>query len=227
MKGLAVAVAVLFVGCATAPHPLSDSVVGAERLKVAEDLLVNARNVSVKFEISSQGENPADMTGTLHFYEGNSLHLTADGHYRSDQVQLVLDGRDPSGLSRTLTKGPSASSHRDPPASKLREAIGLGIARMGLLHNLAQLCLDHPIEKAEGGFGDYVQLVDVSDGHSDTVRGEACRRIDFKIEVDRRPVGEGSMCVADATGLPIHRRQVVHFPQGDMTVVETYAWEVH
>ena len=27
-------------------------------------------------------------------------------------------------------------------------------------------------------------------------------------------------------GLPLHRRQTVHFPTGDMTVNETFKWEV-
>jgi hypothetical protein len=214
------------VGCASGPRALPDSVVGLERLKASEDILLGAGNLSAKFEIESQGENPAKMSGTLHLFGGNSVHLVSEGHFKSDQVQLTLDSRDPSGINRSLTKGPSATSHRDPPASKLREAIVLGLMRMGLLHNLAMLTMDRPIDQADGGFAERVKPLAPSDGHSDVINGVACRRVDFHIDVEGRDMGEASVCIADATGLPIQRKQTVHFPQGDMTVVESLTWEI-
>ncbi|MFT3706338.1 MAG: hypothetical protein QM817_01600 [Archangium sp.] len=213
-------------GCASGPRAIPDTVVGLERLKASEEILLAASDLHAKFEIESQGENPSKMTGALHFFGGNSINLISEGHFKSDQVQLTLDSRDPNGINRTLTKGPSANSHRDPPASKLREAIVLGLVRMGLLHNLAILTMDRPIDKADGGFGDYVKALAPSDGHSDQINGVACRRVDFHIDVEGRDMGEASVCIADATGLPIQRKQTVHFPQGDMTVVESFTWEI-
>jgi hypothetical protein len=225
-RWVTVGVALLVSACAGGPRPIPDSVVGADRLKASEESLLAAKNVSVKFEIESQGENPSKLTGTLRLYDGNALHLTAEGHFRSDQVQLLVDSRDPGGINRSLTRGPNATSHRDPPASKLKEAVVLGLVRMGLLHNLAMLSTDQAIDKAEGGFAEWVKPLAPSDGHSDVIKGVACRRVDFHIDVDGRDVGEASVCIADATGLPIHRKQTVHFPQGDMTVVESLTWEL-
>lgn len=213
-------------GCATTgPHALSDKVVGLDRLTEMENILTNANGLTAKFDIESKGENAAKMTGTLHLYEGNALHVTAEGHFKGELVQLLLDSRDPAGISRTLTKGPSASSNRDPPASKLRETLALGISRMGFLHDLVVLTLDRPIEKADGGFAQWVKVLAPTDGHSDVIDGIACRRVDFHVEVDGRDMGEASVCVADATGLPIQRKATVHFPQGDMTVIESFKWE--
>lgn len=220
------ALLLVLAGCASGPRAIPDSVVGLDRLKASEEILLNAGSLSAKFEIESQGENPAKLTGTLLFFSGNQLHLISEGHFKSDQVQITVDSRDPNGTNRSLTKGPSANSHRDPPQPKLREAVALGLVRMGLLHNLAVLTMDRPIDKAEGGFADWVKPLAPSDGKSDVVNGIACRRVDFHIDVEGRDMGEASVCIADATGLPIHRKQTVHFPQGDMTVTESFTWEV-
>jgi len=216
----------VLTGCATTgPHAIPDKVVGLERLTEMENILINANGLSAKFELESKGENTSKMIGTLRFYEGNAVHVTAEGNFKGEQVQVLLDSRDPAGISRTLTKGASANSNRDPPASKLRETLALGVSRMGLLHDLVVLTRDRPIEKADGGFAQWVKPLAPTDGFSDTVEGVPCRRVEFHIEVDGRDVGEASVCIADATGLPVHRKQTVHFPQGDMTVVESFKWE--
>ncbi len=216
----------LITACVSGPRPVPESLPPDERLALAETVLLTARNVTGTFEIESKGENAAKMTGTLRLYDGNALYLQAEGNFKSDPVQVLVDSRDPEGTTRTLTKGPSVSSHRDPPAPKLREAVALGLSRMGLLHNLMKLSLDQAIDRADGGFGAWVKAVAPKDGHSDTVHGESCRRVDFGIEVEGHAMGEASVCVSDLTGLILNRRQTVHFPQGDMIVSETFTWEV-
>jgi hypothetical protein len=216
----------LLAGCAAGPRPVPTSATAAERLALCEGALLGARNVTGTFEIDSKGENAAHLTGTLELIDGNALHLVAEGNFKTDPVQLEVDSRDSTGTGRSTTKGPSVSSHRDPPASKLREAIALGLSRMGLLHNLALLSNDEPMEKTEGGVAEWVKALAPRDGASDTVNGEACRRVDFSVEVEGKVRGEASMCIADATGLPLQRTQTVHFPAGDMTVSETFKWQM-
>ena len=217
---------IVLAGCASGPRPVPPSLTAAERLHFAEGALLEGKNLTGTFEIDSKGENAAHLTGTIELIDGNGLRLMAEGNFKSEPVQVELDSRDPSGIVRTTTKGPSASSHKDPPAQKLREAVGLGIARLGLLHNLALLSLDQPVDKAAGGFADWVKPLAPKDGASDTINGEPCRRVDFGIEVDGKNLGEASMCIADATGLPMQRSQTVHFPTGEMTVSETFKWQM-
>jgi hypothetical protein len=216
----------LLVGCAAGPRPVPPSATAAERLALCEGALLGARNLTGTFEIDSKGENAAHLTGTLELIDGNALHLVAEGNFKSDPVQLEVDSRDPTGTGRSTTKGPSVSSHRDPPASKLREAIALGLSRMGLLHHLALLSNDEPLEKTGGGMAEWVKALAPRDGASDTVNGEACKRVDFSVEVEGKTMGEASLCIADATGLPLQRTQTVHFPAGDMTVSETFKWQM-
>lgn len=212
--------------CASGPRPVPESTSPEARLQLAEEVLQTARAANASFEIESKGENAAKLTGTLHLLDGSAIHLQAEGAFKGEGVQLLVDSRQPDGINRSTTRGPSVSSHRDPPAPKLREAVALGLVRMGLLHNLAKLSLDQPVDKAEGGFGEWVKPVAIKDGHSDNVHGQSCRRVDFDIEVGGKVMGDASVCIADATGLVLHRRQTVHFGAGDMTVSETFKWEV-
>jgi hypothetical protein len=218
--------ALLCGACAAGPRPVPEKLTPEERLALTEEVMLTAKNVSGTFEVESTGENPSKLAGTLRLYEGNALHLQAEGRFRSDSVQLLVDSRDPAGTNRATTKGSAANSHRDPPSMKLREAVVLGVSRMGLLHNLAQLSLDQPVDHAEGGFAEYVKIIAPKDGHSDNVHGESCRRVDYGIAVGGRTVGDASLCISDLTGLPLHRKQTVHFPAGDMIVSETFTWEV-
>lgn len=217
---------VLLAGCASGPRAVPESTTPEARLALAEDVLQTAKNASATFEIESKGENAAKLAGTLRLYAGNALHLQAEGSFKGEGVQVLVDSREADGTNRATTKGPSVSSHRDPPASNLKEAVALGLVRMGLVHNLAKLSLDAAIDHADGGFGDWVKAVAVKDGHSDNVHGESCRRVDFDVQVDGKVMGDASVCVSDVTGLVLHRRQTVHFPAGDMSVSETYKWEV-
>ena len=216
----------LLAGCASGPRPVPANASAADRLALAETALTGARHLTGTFEIDSKGENAAHLTGTLELVDGNALHLVAEGNFKSDPVQLELDSRDAAGIVRTTTKGASVSSHRDPPADKLREAVALGLARMGLLHNLALLSLDQPLEKTGGGLAEWVKPLAPKDGASDTVNGEPCKRVDFGIEIEGKNMGDASVCIADATGLPLQRSSTIHFPAGDMTLSETFKWEM-
>ncbi|MBL8909380.1 MAG: hypothetical protein JNM17_01635, partial [Archangium sp.] len=56
------ALLLVLAGCASGPRAIPDSVVGLDRLKASEEILLNAGSLSAKFEIESQGENPAKLT---------------------------------------------------------------------------------------------------------------------------------------------------------------------
>lgn len=216
----------LLAGCAAGPRPVPSSADALTRLSHAESALLTAKNLTATFELDSKGANAAHMTGTLDLVDGNALHLVAEGNFKSEPVQVELDSRDSSAISRSTTKGASVSSHRDPPAAKLRQAVSLGLARMGLLHNVVVLALDKPLDKIEGGVEDWVKPIDVKDGASESINGEACRRVEHVVQVEGQNMGEASTCIADATGLPLQRNMTVHFPEGDMTLVETYKWQL-
>jgi hypothetical protein len=192
----------------------------AERLAFSEAALESARGASAAFEVDVTGSTPVKLSGTLSLVDQNALALTAEGDFAGDHVLLELDSRS-GDVNRSVTKGASVSANRDPPAGALTEAVVLGLTRMGLWHTLARLARD---EGVEGGAGDRVKAVDVKEGGPDEVGGEACHRVAFSIEVDGLRRGDASVCLSDATALPLHRRQTMHFDSGVTTVTETYRW---
>lgn len=204
-------------GCASALRPIPPETSASDRFDRAEDALLRAQELTATFEISAQGQTNAHLTGTIRLLAGNALRLVAEGNIGPDSVQLELDSRDETGTLRSITKGASVSSHREPPAPKLREAVVLGLTRLGLLHQLSALSKDQPIEKAEGGFSDWVKTIRRIEGPPQ----ENCRAVDFKMEIAGKEMGNASICVADATGLVLKRNQV----SGDLTVKETFTWE--
>lgn len=218
------AVLFLLTGCAAGPRPVPASANEIRRLSMAEDALLYGNNMTATFELDSKGANAAHMTGTLELIDGNALHLVAEGNFKSEPVQVELDSRDSNAISRVTTKGASVESHRDPPASKLRHAVALGISRMGLLHNVVTLAMDQPLDKKDGGFENWAKTIEVKDGASENINGEVCKRVDFVVQVEGQRMGEASVCISDATSLPLQRNMTVHFPEGDMTAVETYKW---
>ncbi|MEW5741033.1 MAG: hypothetical protein AB1938_19080 [Myxococcota bacterium] len=197
----------------------------AERLAFAEAALTSARNVSATFEVEAQGSTKASLTGTLQLVGENALSLVAEGSFAGEPVRVELDSRS-GDINRSTTKGADVSGHRDPPAAALTQAVCLGLTRMGVLHNVARLVMDQGVDRAQGGVEAWVKAVDVKEGGPDTASGESCHRVDFAIEVAGQRAGEASLCLSDATALPLHRRQTVHFEAGDMTVVENFHWTV-
>lgn len=215
----------LLAACVSGPRPVPAGATAAERLAHCEASVLGAKKATASFLIDATGQNPAHFTGTLELHGGNALKLAAEGTFKGEPVFIDLDSRDPEGTSRTVTKGPSASGHRDPPASAMGEAVGLGLVRMGLLHNLAVLTADEPVDHASGGVREWVKPTNVKDGPIDSFGGETCHRVEFTIEVNAAPRGEASVCIADATGLPLHRTQTVRFEAGTMSVTETLTWK--
>lgn len=226
MRRAVVPALLLLVGCASGPRPIPAGATAAERLAHCEAAVLGAKQATATFLVDATGENASHFTGTLELHGGNALKLTAEGHFRGEAVVIDLDTRDPEGASRMVSRGPSASGHRDPPASAMGEAVGLGLVRMGLLHNLVTLTGDAPVDHATGGVREWVKATNLKDGPLDSIGGETCHRVDFTIEVNAAPRGEASVCVADATGLPLHRTQTVRFEVGTMSVTETLTWKL-
>ena len=90
-----------------------------------------------------------------------------------------------------------------------------------LLHRLGGTAAAHPWRTICA----WVLLAVALTGAADSFGGETCHRVEFTIEVNAAPRGEASVCIADATGLPLHRTQTVRFEAGPMSVTETLTWK--
>lgn len=206
MKRLVVLM-ILFAACGGAPKPPPtgpshdppsgpDSPASPTTVAAVETELLSARAIAVTFDITAAGAHTAKVEG--------DVRMTPDNHARW-RVSGTFDGN-PISIDKTFTAADGA---------KLTEAIVLGWTRMGLLHNIAQLAQGNGIEHAAGGLGDWITVTAVPAPASVTAT------VAMDLVVDGNPMGHADLEL-DSLGLPAHRTQTVHFPNGDMTVEEHY-----
>ena len=138
----------------------------------------------------------------------------AEGAVRADATTEVSIGP----VVRLHTRGtflgkPLARDFDEPATPALRDAVVLGMTRIGLLHNLVNLSQGTGIDHADGSARDWI-------------KAETFRRVkggvSYLILIDGKEVGSATLLIDAKTKLPRKRTQVVHSPDGEMRVTETY-----
>ncbi len=223
MKRLALAV--LTCACASGPRPVPEAATALERLEASELALSTIHDAKVSFVTEAKGMVNAQLTGTIELYSKNVISFAAEGQFGNDQVRVELDTKS-GDQNRSLSKGASVSNHKEPVPEALSEALGVMMVRMGLMHSVANLTADQPIEKANGGVREWVKAVDPKDLKRETVGDVACHRVGFDLWVDGKSVGTSNVCIADATALPVERVTTVRNDGGEMVVNERYSWSL-
>ena len=200
------------VGCGSPRQPERAPVVHDPVAEFAalEERLIHAETVRFNFHAISTGAFEADLRGALEIGPGDRFHLTASGHF----------GQRPMDLLITAEGDEFAFGHRADPVTAarpphLREAVLIGLTRMGILHNLAILTVPRAPDRAEGGVRDWVTVGSLTLGLSEP------DVLAFDITVAGRQAGS-ALLELDTRGRPVSRRQVVQFPGGEMQVVERY-----
>lgn len=182
-----------------------------------EEKLLGKRSIRFKFKITSEGSLSASLKGQLHLRNGNKVDIEYSGNFQSKPVtaRFVSD-------ARTMHWSIGSQKYEMPTPKALNEAIVKGFTRTGLLHNLVALLAGKPPDHADGGIEAWVQVSDFffsAPDPSSKVRGRSIR---FKIAIDGREVGEANYWISPLTRIPVERRQTVHFPEGDVRIVESY-----
>jgi len=188
-------------------------------LEELEGKLLGARVARLHYEVVAEGAYTARAEGALLVAAGGRVRLSGKGAFGGEamSVELWSDGARMRGGARAKPFAEQAT----PPG--LAEALWVGLTRMGILHNLAELSEGSPPDHAEGGVRAWVRVGDPVVGAKEQVEGVLARPLRFDILVrGSKASGEATLWVDAATGLPVKRVQVVHFPDGDMRVVERY-----
>jgi hypothetical protein len=205
----------------TEPAPIETSAPTApktatETFADLETRLLDAQHVLVRFEITAEGASTANLRGILELSADGKARIQARGTFAGEPGELAFesDGR--------VMKGERGGKRFELPTGEaLQESVLLGLTRMGLLHNLAVMWAGRPPDRADGGIREWVVATDVTDAGDDAKHALA-----FGLSVQGAAMGEATVVLDDA-GWPTERTQTVHFPGGDMTVVERYeAFEV-
>jgi hypothetical protein len=189
----------------------------AEAFHALEARLLETRAARASFRITAEGALAVTLDGVLVMAGEDGLSLDAAGTFGDRVVRLELRVAD--GVM-TGSNGVDTFSDRAP--AHVREAVLIGLARMGLLHNLARLVAAMPPDRAAGGVTDWVRAVDI--GWVSPVEGSAGPGVRFRILVAGQDMGEAELWL-DAARLPLRRDQTVRFPQGEMRVREEFSWQ--
>lgn len=169
------------------------------------------------FEIVSSGAYEAGFTGTVEIRGLADVRLQADGEFAGERAAIRLqsvDGAMSGGNGDAAFAGPT------PPA--VRDALVLGLTRMGLLHNLAVLSAGSPPDRAAGGIRDWVRPENLRSGQPGSVEGVPAKPLHFDVVVDGKVAAAATLWVGEDSGLPLRREQVVDFDGSEMRVVESY-----
>ena len=211
LLGLVVAVS----ACLAPAEDSQNSVAAAQRpspetaLQGVEDRLLAAVPARVDFKVTASGAIEANLIGRLLLGANGQARLEGSGSFAESEVRLLLVS---DGNRMMVTNGADSVLTESPRA--LREALVLGLTRMGIMHNLARLTEAAPPDHAEGGVGEWVRTIDI--------RSEGEGNITFELEVAGVESASVTLLMAPTTELPGERIQTVRFSDGDFEVRELY-----
>lgn len=181
-----------------------------------EDNLLK-KEVSLDFQITSEGAVVSSVKGTLKVHPDNVIEWDVSGTFNDTPVSIHLtsDGE--------YLKENTGSDKMDVVAPAfLNEGILIGLTRMGLLHNIIMMASRATPDGVDGTIRDFVKVTDFKGVTLEEHEGKKTRRLEFKITAKGKPVAEAVLWLDAKTGLPVHRTQTVHFEKEDMNVVERY-----
>ena len=188
--------------------PISIASAPEARFEALERRLLAARSVRLRARLHAEGLVSADLRATL-LLSGARMRFEVEGTLEGKAVKasLVSDGRTLHGDG-----APQAIKGDTPPA--LAEGLMIGLTRMGLLHNAAQIAEGEAPEQTGGGVRDWVTV--------SAFQATAEGALSFSLGVKGGSLSEATLALDPASGLPKSRWQTVHFKSGDMRVEEIY-----
>jgi hypothetical protein len=199
---------------ASLADPASDKTLAA-----LEQRLLNAGAVRFLFEIKNEGLNPADLKGEVDIRQGNRALLRATGTFRDSPLDVSMKS-DQDRLDARINNVPV--TFKTP--SQLSDSLVVKLVRMGMLHTFAVLSEKRVPDLAEGQVRNVLEIRNVHRGGRDKMLGErVARPISYTMAFGGKEVGEATLWIDLASGLPVYREQKVKLgDQGEMTLVERY-----
>lgn len=217
MRRLALVLALALIACGgkpvvaptPTPDPASDPFAGDALAVLAglEDRLTAAPRVEIQARARAMGVIVADLRGTIVIEREVAATVEVKGSFAGTEID-----------TRWRSDAPVAENRRDIQSPVWADSLLIGITRMGAMHNWAMVVGGADPDIGNGDVRTWVQADQVAWKNDDP----ATRTLTFVIVVAGTPSGEAELTLDDR-GLPLRRDVTVHFPEGNMRVVETYS----
>lgn len=180
----------------------------ATQFSTLENKLRTASSLSFDFALTASGAIEVSIAGSLTKSASGAIELAATGEFAGQSIDLVAIGDD-----QRFEFGHRSNPVTQKPPVFLWDALVIGLTRMGVLHNIANLSAGLAPDHAEGGVADWVLATNMARQNDSFV---------FDIVVSGVPSGSATLTV-DEQGNPQLREQTVEFPNGVMIVTERYS----
>lgn len=169
----------------------------AESLFQAMERKLLSHQPAVQLEVTSHSEGAVKADAVTDVSVGPATRLHSKGTFLGQKFEKNFD---------------------QPTTSGLRDAVLIGMTRMGLLHNVANLTQDLPPDHADKD--------DIRDWLKAVKFKKAKGGVRYTINIEGKDRGETTLTIDAKTKLPKRRTALIHFPGGDMRVTETYRFPV-
>ena len=209
MRHVVVGAVLLLAACATEKEkPLLPAVDPAQMfLHELETRLLRAKTLHVVAESVSEGAVNSALTTEVFLGDGQKARVEVRGMFEGRQVSswFICDG------TSMKVRGKEATA----AAPEVRDAVVVGLVRMGLLHNAAILVGGGAPDHAAGGARDWVRAERPTSG------AERATDITYDVVVRHEVMGQATLSLLPDER-PVKRVATVHFEEGDMHVEEKY-----
>jgi outer membrane lipoprotein-sorting protein len=206
--------------CASSPAPATaptPPLAPATALDALERRLSTAHSFRFHARLATSGRIESRFEGTVVAGADRRMRFALQGAFGGKDVDALFtcDG--------TRMRG----GHRGQPfdmdaAPGLREGIAVGFVRMGLTHDVARLAAGKTPDYIDGSARSHLEVVGAAHMPGEPVRGAATEQWTWLLYVDHQKAADETLWLDARSGLPLKRRVVVHFPEGDMDVGEEY-----
>lgn len=202
---------------APAPHdgPAAPPLPAA--LDALEKRLIAARTFHVAARLATSGRIQSHFDGTVAAGLDRRMRFAFQGAFGGKDVDALFtcDG--------TRMRGGTRGQPFDMDAAPgLREGVAVAFVRIGITHDVARLAMGRTPDYIDGSVRDHLEVVGAAHAEGETVRGMPTDRWTWALLVDHKPTADETLWLDAHSGLPVRRRVVVHFPEGDMQVGEEY-----
>ncbi|MGD0527990.1 MAG: hypothetical protein ABSE49_22845 [Polyangiaceae bacterium] len=228
MKRGAAPLCLVAVAAACAPTPASTPAPAstlapapASALDALEQRLSSARTFRFHARLATSGRIQSHFEGTVLGGEGGRLRFVFQGAFGGKDVDVLFtsDGTHMRGGPRG-----HVFDMDTPPA--LRDGTAVEFVRRGLTHDVARLASGETPDSIDGTARRHLEMVGpqhlAGERSPGMAGGAATEAWTWLLYVDHQKAADETLWLDARTGLPLKRRVVVHFPEGDMEVGEEY-----